>query len=61
MTSTEIQQLLSLLARLDSEPKSLPDDLLQVVGMACQSGASTMWSEVEDRNEGLSEFSGQSI
>lgn len=61
MTSTDIQQLLSLLARLDSEAKSLPDDLLQLVAMACQSGSSTMWSEVEDRNEGLSEFSGETI
>ncbi|HCF6448267.1 TPA: hypothetical protein SL228_003600 [Pseudomonas aeruginosa] len=54
MTLDELNVLLQLLDRLDAEAATIPDDQLQRLAWACQSGGSTLWSEREARNEGTS-------
>lgn len=56
MTLDELNQLRKLLHRLDSEARSVPDDMLQQLASEAQGAASELWGEWESRNEGRSEY-----
>lgn len=54
MTLDELNVLQQLLDRLEAEAATIPDELLERLAWACQSGGSTLWAEREARNEGTS-------
>lgn len=54
MTRDELNVLYQLLDRLEAEAATVPDDQLERLAWACQSGGSTLWAEREARNEGTS-------
>lgn len=56
MSLDELKQLRMLLHRLDSEARSVPDDMLEKLASEAQGAAAELWGEWESRMEGRSAY-----